>query len=101
MNYKREKKIIREMTKNQDKISEIVRKYRIKKYKVIVKRKYIYIKPTPREDIKGGLWIIFGSYPELPAWNLPTASADIKKGQNKYERPVLPKGVKIIEAGVL
>ena len=56
-----------------------------KKIKAIVKRKYIYIEPTPKYDIPNGLVVeLFEpSNPEVE----PYATTDIIKGQKKYTKP--------------
>ena len=51
--------------------------------KAILKRKYIYIEPTPKKDIKQGLWFEIEDL-SLPT-TLPRYVSDIFAGVSKYK----------------
>ena len=53
--------------------------------KAIVKRKYIYIEPTPKENITNGLWVKLFETPNNHTE--PIANTDIYMGVNKYIKP--------------
>jgi hypothetical protein len=54
-------------------------------YEAIIKRKYIYIEPTPKKDIPNGLEVILFVEPNDCCKAI--ATTDIHKGQNKYLKP--------------
>ena len=58
--------------------------------KVTIKRKYIYLNPTPLFDVKNGLVAaIFET--EESSYCKPFVTADIHKGQVKYLKPYTEK----------
>ena len=54
------------------------------RYKVEVKRKYIYVYPTPKRSIKNGLWVKVKDPLESCT---PFMYTDLLKGKNRYDKP--------------
>jgi len=63
------------------------------KYNITIKRKYIYITPTPKENIKKGLWAELDEPPK--EYNTAIVYTDIIKGQNRYEKPNFGKVLRV------
>jgi len=57
------------------------------RYKIEVKRKYIYISPTPKKNIEKGLWVVVKNPLGICVPLNFVLYTDLLKGKNKYEKP--------------